>query len=59
MNAMLIERECGGWLAITPDGSRLNIAVTAASADEARDQLDAALVAWDALLERAAHREVK
>ena len=42
----LIERECGGWLAITPRGWPLSIGVTAESEAGARKEFAAALERW-------------
>ncbi|MFN0219844.1 MAG: hypothetical protein ACKVP4_13640 [Hyphomicrobium sp.] len=34
----LVRRTCGGWLAIAPQGARFAVAVTAATAQEAKER---------------------
>jgi hypothetical protein len=55
MKPRLIERECGGWLAITASGDSPRIGVTAATEGEAEAAFGQAAQAWHALL-REAHR---
>ena len=43
---VLMERHCGGWLAITPRGWPLAIGVTGDTEEEARRAFDAALERW-------------
>lgn len=54
MEPNLIERESGGWLALSPDASGLRIGVTAETADAARRAYEAARAAWQQLLDAAA-----
>jgi hypothetical protein len=42
----LIERKCGGWLAITPRGCPLSIGVTADTDVEAKREFEAAIDRW-------------
>lgn len=48
---VLIERECGGWLAITPRGWPLSIGVTAPTSGEAEQEFSAALDRWSKIEE--------
>lgn len=50
----LIERACGGWLALAPHESPVHIGVTADNEGAAREALAAALKEWDRLLGAAA-----
>jgi hypothetical protein len=50
---VLIERDCGGWLALAPAASPVRIAVTAADEAPARESLRASLEEWDRLLAAA------
>jgi hypothetical protein len=50
MDPTLIERETGGWLAVTPPGKSPSIAVTATSATEAQEAFGSAWASWQALL---------
>lgn len=51
--ARLIERECGGWLAIAGADSPVRVAVTAPDERSARDALRRELDEWRRLLARA------
>ena len=42
----LIERACGGWLAVTPNGSSLSFGVTADSKDQAVKDFQESLKKW-------------
>ena len=48
---VLIERACGGWLAVSPRHYSLKIAVRAVGRDEARVAYSAAFNRWKALLQ--------
>lgn len=52
----LIERACGGWLALAPREAPVRIGVTADDEGAAREALTAALKEWDRLLGVAASR---
>lgn len=52
---VLIERKCGGWLATTPRGYRLQIGVLGDSEDQARVNLFNSLEKWKALCQHAKH----
>ena len=47
----LIERECGGWLAVTPRGWPLSIGVTAETNAEAKRIFEVALDRWSKIKE--------
>lgn len=51
----LIERKCGGWLAVTPRGWPLSIGVTAATNADAKREFEAALDRWSKIKETRAH----
>ena len=51
----LVERKCGGWLAITPRGWPLSIGVTAETDTEARRGFEAALDRWSKIKETPRH----
>jgi hypothetical protein len=53
---ILIERACGGWLAVTQPDDSLRIGVTADTEAEARAAFDEAVVAWERLLALSAER---
>lgn len=42
----LVERRCGGWLALAPRGASLRIGVWADSEDQAREKYRTALAGW-------------
>jgi hypothetical protein len=48
----LIERRTGGWLAVTEDGSPVQIGVVGDTEDEARERFREALARWRAAYER-------
>lgn len=50
-NPRLIERRCGGWLAISGRGDPVQIGVTAASESEAAAEFDRVRDHWRAILE--------
>ncbi len=50
----MIERKCGGWLAVTPRGCPLSIGVTADTSADARREFDAALDRWSKIKETVA-----
>lgn len=50
----LIERQCGGWLAIAPPDSPVAIAVVGADEPATRAGLAASLSRWNELLAQAA-----
>jgi hypothetical protein len=56
MEPRLLERACGGWLAIAPPDSPVAVAVTADDEQAARDRLHEALEEWARLLEAASLR---
>jgi hypothetical protein len=56
MTPQTIERKCGGWLAVSPAGSALRIAVEATTEAEAVRRFSSAETAWMALLRSAAER---
>jgi len=58
MESRLIERECGGWLAVTAPGNSPKIGVTAASPGEAKAAFAKADHAWRRLLIEASRRSV-
>lgn len=43
---LLVDRECGGWLAVTPDDAPFRIGVTAETEGEARSRFSATVTAW-------------
>ena len=47
----LVERKCGGWLAITPRGWPLSVGVTAESESEARKKFAETLERWSKIKE--------
>lgn len=47
----IVERACGGWMAMTPRGWPLSIGVTAETETEAREAFDAALARWARIAE--------
>ena len=51
----LVERKCGGWLAITPRGWPLSIGVTAETNAEAKREFEAALDRWSKIKETPSH----
>ena len=53
----LMERERGGWLALSPDDAALRIAVLGATAQEAEDEYSVAVEAWKRLLALASERD--
>jgi len=59
MEPRLIERECGGWLAVTGPGDSPKIGVTAPSQDQAGAAFAKAAEAWRLLLDGAARRGVE
>jgi hypothetical protein len=46
VSPQLIERKCGGWLAITPRGWPLSIGVCGDTKDAAKVEFEAALLRW-------------
>lgn len=48
----LIERACGGWLAVSPRGCSLQIGVTADSESLARSEFRSAFEQWREMLNR-------
>lgn len=56
MEPQLIERECGGWLAVNLPSDPLKIGVTAPTRDEAEAAFAQATQAWRTLLAKAARR---
>lgn len=46
----LVQRHCGGWLALAPKGAVLKIGVTAESAEAARDKYQTTVEEWRATL---------
>lgn len=46
----LVERACGGWLAVTPRGWPISVGVTATSRDAAALEFKAALARWAAVV---------
>ena len=49
-NVRLLQRKCGGWLAVSHRWNEIRIGVTAESEAEARDKFIAALAEWRAML---------
>lgn len=47
----LIERTCGGWLAVSAPDAPLKIGVTADTAENARTAFDRAILEWQMILE--------
>lgn len=45
----LIERMCGGWLAVSEPGSRFQIAVVGETAERAEARFVASIQEWEAL----------
>lgn len=45
----LVERACGGWLAITPRGWPLSVGVCGVTLEAARNDFAAALSRWSAI----------
>ncbi len=56
MQPRVIERECGGSLAVTTPEDSLRIAVTAPSRGEVETAFGMAVEAWEALLAKADSR---
>ncbi len=52
MEPHLIERRCGGWLAVTDDDSPVRVGVVGDTEDEARERFRDALARWRAAYER-------
>lgn len=50
---ILIERSCGGWLAVAPDDALLHFGVTGDDADDARQSFKLATERWMEAYERA------
>lgn len=48
----LVQRHCGGWLALAPEGAALRIGVSAESPDAAREKYRATVEEWNAALAR-------
>ena len=48
----LIERMCGGWLAVSPRGSSLKIGVMGDTEDAARGAFAAAIQQWRTILNK-------
>lgn len=46
----LVQRHCGGWLALAPEGARLRIGVSADSSEAAQEMYQAAVGEWQATL---------
>ena len=46
----LVQRQCGGWLALAPRGASLRIGVWADSEDAARDKYRTTVEGWQATL---------
>lgn len=46
MQPRLIERECGGWLALSPDGALIRIGVTGTTDAETREAFGRAAAEW-------------
>jgi hypothetical protein len=40
----VIRRSCGGWLAFTPTGAKFTLGVTAATAEDAREQFSSEIL---------------
>ncbi len=53
----LMRRACGGWLAAAPRGGRFTFAVTADTADEARDRFRSTIQRWVAILDGAGNSQ--
>ena len=51
VDPIITERECGGWLARTPDDYHLRFGVTAADKASAQQRFDEAVVHWTAAYE--------
>ena len=47
----IFERKCGGFLAVSGDGSRFKIGVEATTEEEARQRYRKALARWERLFE--------
>jgi hypothetical protein len=47
----VIHRSCGGWLAFTPTGAKFTLGVTAATAEDAREQFSSEVRRWLEILE--------
>ena len=45
----LVERACGGWLAVSEPGAFLRVGVEGRTADEARERFRLEVLAWAAL----------
>lgn len=54
---VLMERRCGGWLAVTPRGWPLSLGVTAPSSDKAVTEFHAALDRWARISETGGNEE--
>jgi hypothetical protein len=46
----ICRRACGGWLAIAPNGAKLSVGVTAATAEEARAIFRTTVERWIEIL---------
>lgn len=53
---VLIERACGGWLAVSKPESPLKIGVTAETEDGARMAFDRAVGEWSVLTDESAEK---
>ena len=49
----LVERSCGGWLAVSSPGATLKIGVTADTEEEARAAFDRSVRKWEEALRQA------
>jgi hypothetical protein len=50
---IVVARQCGGWLATSPRGSRFMIGVTADTEDQVRADFDRSIAGWSAMFEQA------
>jgi hypothetical protein len=50
---MTIQRDCGGWLALSPESEPLHIAVEGPTEEKAISRYETADRAWAALLQKA------
>ena len=52
----LVQRHCGGWLALAPEGATLKIGVSADSPAAAREKYRTTVEEWNAALARDRER---
>jgi hypothetical protein len=51
VEAVITERACGGWIAVSVPGSILRVGTTGSTEGEARAEFERAVRRWEALLD--------